>query len=284
MAEPRDAGPSRWSEEPFRFKALTPKGEQIATGVYVVPVEKGKADGAQPGEVETGAVIPIELAVPGLDGRGLRFVAERQSGGSWEICSSMVGIVKGGVARAELSLHHAGSGEAVPVRLRAELLPAAEARGPAPQTPPPSAPRVVVKPPPPGKEVKTGTLTVKGALAGSGFFIVDARTNKPVRADGHGPVKCDATSINGHYFVLKQDLTARFENIPAGRYRVVFTGEQTGEKGRPSPIRANAQGAHVVELKRYAQHGAVCETSVEAGKERAVNLTLGAQGAPRVCC
>lgn len=134
-------------------------------------------------------------------------------------------------------------------------------------------------------KVQTGTLTVKGALAGEAFFLLNARTHQPVKVSEGSKVKTTTTVASGVMFILGRDRTATFEKLPAGHYQVVFPPEQTeGAKHEQPQIKANAHGAHVVDIKDFVHKGAICEIEVPPGGTPTLELTLSADGTAQVCC
>ena len=134
-------------------------------------------------------------------------------------------------------------------------------------------------------KVQTGTLTVKGALAGESFFLISAGTHKPVKVGEGSKVRTTATVVGGVMFILGRDRTAAFEKLPAGHYQVIFPPDQIeGAKPEQPRVKANEHGAHVVDIKDFVHKGVICEIEVPADGTPTLELTLSADGTAQVCC
>lgn len=245
-------------------------------------------------DLEHGGETLLSARLRNDDGTPVRFVVEFEKNGRWEPYAQVPAAVKDGKATGILRVHHpllppsgslptlAKMRSAAPASLRFSLERGeAEAQARAEPAAPVAAstrPRIHAK-------VETGTLTIKGAVAGEAFFIVNAKTNRPVKIGEGSKVKTAATAAGGVLFILGSDRTARFEKLPAGRYQVVFPPEQVdGEKPAQPRVRANAHGAHVVDIKDFVHRGAVCEIEVPPDGAPTLELTLSADGTAQVCC
>ncbi len=114
---------------------------------------------------------------------------------------------------------------------------------------------------------------------------MNAKTNVPVRTGKGYQVQTTATAVKGVYFILPADRTAKFEHLPAGEYKVIFPADQVeGKKPEQPVVKANDQGAHVVDIKDFVHLGAICEIEVAAGASPTLDLTLSADGTAHVCC
>lgn len=278
----------------FRFKVQVKGGPQPAViavaqaGLEVFELQWQKQD------LEHGSETLLSARIRNYDQKPVRFVIEFEKRGRWEPYAQVQARVKDGKAEGTLRVHHpllpptgslpsaATVQAAEPANLRfslergeAEVRPAAEPSAPVPAS---TQPRTHAK-------VQTGTLTIKGALAGQAFFIVSSRTHRPVKVGEGSKVKTATTAAGGVMFILGRDRTATFEKLPAGHYRVVFPPEQVeGEKPAQPVIKSNAHGAHVVDIKDFVHQGAVCEIEVPEGGAPTLELTLSADGTAQVCC
>jgi hypothetical protein len=279
----------------YRFKLRTKDGNAQLAAVAVadpgLDVSDLKWDKDQ---FEHGTETQLSGRIKDYDGKPVRFVVEYEyDDGYWKSLAQVQAKVDDGVATGTLRLHHpilppTGStpsksklAAAQPVRLRFSL-----ERGTAdpqqravPQTVAASAqPKAHAR-------VATGTLTVKGALAGEKFFILDARSKRPIKLGPQSKVKTSAVAAGGVVFILGKDRTATFEKLPAARYQVVFPPDPAeGKKPATPTVKANDLGAHVVDVHDFVQKGAVCEIEVTAGGTATLELTLSADGTARVCC
>lgn len=242
-------------------------------------------------EFEHGSEIELSAKIANHDGLPLKFVVETDASGSWQPYAEVPGKVSNGVVKGTLRAHHpvlpptgatpstAKLKEAKPAGLRFSL-----ERGEA-QPQPKADPQPEVKAsatPKPATDV--GALEITGALPNEPFFLIDAKSGQPVRANPKGLVRTDAQSVNGVMFFLSADKTARFDGLPEGKYRVVFPPDQSEDGNVPPKIRANSEGAHVVDVKDFAKNGADCQIEVAKDATAKVQVTVGADGVAHVCC
>jgi hypothetical protein len=242
---------------------------------------------------EHGSETALSAKIKNWDGKPVRFVVEYERNGAWKILAQVPATVKGGVATGELMVHHPVLPPTGSTPSSSKLQGAQEAqlrfsleRGEAqPQKRAEPQPKVEVPTDRPAVKTGTGTLTVKGALAGERFFLVDAGSGVPVKVGEGSKVKTATVAASGVMFILGKDRTAVFEKLPAATYKVIFPPEQVeGEKPKQPVVKANPEGAHVVDIKDFVHLGAICEIEVPPGGSPSLELTLSADGTARVCC
>ena len=276
----------------YRLKVKTSDGASVKAAIAVaqpdLAVTELKWDTQ---ELEHGTETVLHAKLARWDGKPVKFVVEHDADGEWKHYADVPAKVSNNVAEGTLRAHHpvlppTGSlpsssklKAAQPAGLRFTL-ERGEARPQEKAEPQPKVKATTT----PKPQTEVGSLAITGAFAGEPFFIVDARANTPVRAMKKGLVKTDAQSVNGVYFFLGKDRTARFDNLPAGKYRVVFPPDQSVKDAQPPKVRANSEGAHVVRIEDFATKGAACEVEVETGGSAKVELTIGADGTAHVCC
>jgi hypothetical protein len=275
------------AQQVYRFKA---EGAGISCAIAIGGGLKVTDLKWEQGDLSHGAETTLRARIENWDGGKLRFVVQHQHEGEWHHYASVPATVKGSEASAVLRVHHpvlpstgpepapADVKNAQPAELRF-YLEEGEAHSQAHAHPHAVTPASTSKKP----EAQAGTLSVVGALVGQGFFILDAE-NHPVRAGGSSGVKTDAAVVQGHYFIPGRR-EAKFENLPAGHYKIVFPPEpHAGDKPTPPTVKPNEHGAHVVHLDDFTHHGAVCEVEVKQGESPKVQITVSADGSVRVCC
>jgi hypothetical protein len=281
----------------YRFKLRTKDGMKVPAAIAVAQAGLEVSDlHWETQEFEHGEETVMHARIANYDGKPIKFVVEHDHGGKWKPFAEVPGVVKDGEATGTLLVHHpvlppTGSlpsssklKSAQPAQLRfyvergeAKQQERAESKPPKATSQPPE--------PKPTPRAQTGSLQIKGAFAGEGFFIVNAKTNKPVRVGEGHEVKTKLTAVKGVYFILPRDRTAKFDRLPAGPYKVIFPPDQVeGEKPKQPVVKANEHGAHVVDIKDFVHQGAVCEIEVAAGASPTLELTLSADGTARVCC
>ena len=280
----------------YKFKLRTKEGAQVPAVIAVAQAELDVSDLRwETQELDHGEETLLHARIADYDGGAIRFVVEHNLGGKWQEYAQVQATVKtDGQADGVLVVHHpvlpptgstpstAKLKSAQPAQLRFHL----ERRTAQPQPRADSQPKKKIDPRPraPAPKIETATLTIKGALAGEAFFIVDAKTNEVMHAGGDHAIQTSATAVGGVYFVLGRDRTAKFEKFPAGKYKVIFPADQSaGETSQPV-VQANDQGAHVVDIKDFVHQGAVCEIEVKGGAAPSLELTLSADGTAHVCC
>ncbi|MGZ6141812.1 MAG: hypothetical protein ACXWLM_00675 [Myxococcales bacterium] len=276
----------------FRFKLKTKDGAAAIAAIAVAQPDLAVSELRwETQDLDHGSETVLHAKIANWDGKPLKFVVEHDAAGDWRPYAEVPAEVKGTEVTGKLRAHHpvlpptgslpsaAKLREAKTAGLRFSLERGKAAPQPAAEPQPPVKATTTPKP-----QTEAGSLEVKGAFAGEPFFLLDAKTSAPVRAAAKGLVKTDAQSVNGVYFFLGKDCTARFDGLPAGKYRVVFPPEQSTEDAQPPKVRANSEGAHVVAIADFATSGAACEIEVPAGGTPKVELTLGADGVAHVCC